>query len=332
MPYESLKTELLVKLLEKFNCNEINEITAILDLVVSNYEITKKITTVAVYNSHIPEAVKTFMACKKIEGYSDGTLINYKNLLMNFFTFINKDIKDITTNDIRVFLYKYQETRAISNRTLCKYQDNLKAFFAWCFNEDFVEKNIASKLKPIKYEEKPRQALTQLELEQVRDACTNPRDKAIIEFFYSTGCRVSELCIVKKSDINWADNTVHLFGKGSKHRVSFINAKAEYALKQYLATRDDDSEYLFVSLRKPYDKLNKCGVEKIIRNIADKINIDKKLSPHIIRHTTCTQALKSGMPVDEIQKMVGHAHISTTMIYAKTDIENVRASHQKYII
>lgn len=329
--YEDFKSNLILKLLGQFDSDDVSKIINVIDIVANDYEINKKTTALATI-MNIPEVVKVFMACKKIEGYADGTLTNYKLLLMNFFTFVNKDIKEIQTNDIRVFLYKYQEMKRVSNRTLNKYQQNLKAFFTWCFNEGYIEKNISHRLMSIKYEEKPRQSLSQLELEQVRNACADAREQAIIEFIYSTGCRVGELCVVKKSDIDWNNKSVHLFGKGNKHRISFINAKAEFTLRKYLDSRDDDSEYLFVSARKPHDKLKKCGIEKIVREISARARLDKKFSPHTLRHTTCTIALRNGMPIDEIQKMVGHSSISTTMIYAKTDMENVQASHKKFII
>ena len=329
--YENFKTQLILMLSSEFGVDDINKITRVVDIVANDYEINTK-STALVLCSSMPEVVKIFMACKKIEGYSTGTLLNYKNLLVNFFMFVNKNIEDIETNDIRIFLYKYQELRNVSNHTLNKYQANLKAFFSWCFNEGYIEKNVACKLKPIKYEEKPRQSLSQLELEQVRAVCSDVRERAMIEFVYSTGCRISELCVVKKSDIDWHNKSVHIFGKGNKHRTSFINAKAEFTLRQYLDSRDDDREYLFVSLRKPHNKLTKCGIAKIVREISARANLDKKFSCHIIRHSTASNALRNGMPVNEIQKILGHASINTTMIYAKTDIENVKASHKKYII
>lgn len=329
--YEDFKSNLILKLLEQFDSNDVNKIINAVDVIAYDYDFNKKSTALTTF-VNIPEVVKVFMACKKIEGYSEGTLINYKLLLMSFFVFVNKNIEDIQTNDIRIFLFKYQEIKKISNRTLNKYQQNLKAFFTWCYNEGYIEKNISAKLKPIRYEEKPRVALTQIELEYVRNSCKNARDRAILEFIYSTGCRVSELCGIKKSDIDWHDNSVHLFGKGNKHRTSFLNAKAEYYLRQYLDSRNDDSDYLFVSLRKPYKNMDKSGVEKIFRDLSEKSNLEKKLTPHILRHTTATTGLSNGMPIDEIQKMLGHASISTTMIYAKTDIENVKASHKKFVI
>lgn len=329
--YEDFKSNLILKLLEQFDSNDVNKIINVIDVVAYDYDFNKKSTALTTF-INIPEVVKVFMACKKIEGYSEGTLMNYKLLFMSFFAFINKNIEDIQTNDIRIFLFKYQEIKKISNRTLNKYQQNLKAFFTWCYNEGYIEKNISAKLKPIRYEEKPRVALTQIELEYVRNSCKNTRDRAILEFIYSTGCRVSELCGIKKSDIDWRDNSVHLFGKGNKHRTSFLNAKAEYYLRQYLNSRNDDSDYLFVSLRKPYKNLDKCAVEKIFRDLSDNSNLEKKLTPHILRHTTATTGLSNGMPIDEIQKILGHASINTTMIYAKTNIENVKASHKKFVI
>lgn len=330
--YEKFKNQFILKLTEKFEAEQIIEIVRLLDILSKDYDIIQKERSLIPYYSDIPEVVKIFIACKKIEGYSKGTLINYKNLLMNFFRYVDKPIEEVSTNDIRIFLYKYQEQRKISNRTLSKYQENLKAFFTWCYDEGYTEKNVSSKLSAIKYEVTPRQSLSQLELEEIRNSCESTRERAIIEFIYSTGCRVSELCDAKKSDIDWNEKSVHLFGKGSKHRTSFINAKAEYYLKQYLETRNDNNDYLFVSERFPHDKLKKCGVEKIIRGISNKSDLNKNITPHVLRHTTATTALTNGMPINEIQKILGHESVNTTMIYAKTDLGNVKADHKKYII
>lgn len=329
--YEKFKSQFILRLSDHFDSDEINAIIHELNIVVSDYDIIKKERSLVVFNE-IPEAVKVFIACKKIEGYADGTLNNYKNLLLNFFRYVNKPIEKIETNDIRLFLYFYQNERKISSRTINKYQDNLKAFFAWCFDEGYINKEVAKKLKPIKYEIKPREALSQMDLEKVRNACKDTRERAIVEFIYSTGCRVSELCAVMKDDIDWNDRSVHLFGKGMKHRTSFLNAKAEYYLKKYMEEREDDNEYLFVSERKPHNPLHKCGIEKIFRELSERAELDKKLTPHILRHTTATTGLNNGMPIDEIQKMLGHSSINTTMIYAKTSLENVRNNHKRFIV
>ena len=176
--------------------------------------------------------------------------------------------------------------------------------------------------------------MTQIELEYIRKACNTLRDKAIVEFLYSTGCRVSELCGVKKSDIDWTNKSVHLYGKGKKHRTSYINAKSEITLLTYLESRDDSSDYLFVSERKPHGQLKRDAVEKVIRQIAERAsnNIQKPISPHIFRHTCATTALNNGMPIEDISKLLGHESISTTIIYSKVSMESVQSNHKKYVI
>ena len=332
--YEQFKTQFIMLLAEDFSAEDIATITKNLDIAAYNYDVTKKETGVAVYNTEAPELVKTYLICKKIEGLSDQTLYNYGKCLHIFFSEMQKAPDQITTNDIRVFLYKYQERKKISNRTLDKYREYISHFYQWACNEEYIEKNPAKNVKPIKYEVKPRQALSQIELEYIRKACVTLKDKAIIEVLYSTGCRVSELANLKKSDINWNDKTVHLFGKGSKHRTSFLNAKAEVAIKEYLSSRIDENDSLFVSDRKPHDPIKKDALEKIVRIISKRATdtVGKNVTPHILRHTTATTAIRNGMPVEDIRELLGHSRIDTTMIYAKTSIANVQAGHKKYVI
>lgn len=272
--------------------------------------------------------------CKKLEGLSDGTLYNYRLHLHRFFLETQKSPENITPNDIRVFLYCYQEQRKISNRSLDKYREIICNFFEWAYNEDYLEKNVAKALKPIKYEIKPRKALNQIELEYLRKSCFTLKEKAIIEFLYSTDCRVSELADLKKCDINFDTKTVHILGKGKKHRISFMNAKCIVTLREYLASRDDTNEYLFVSDRKPHNRIHKAGVEKIVRNISNRaiISTGKHVTPHTLRHTTATTAMQNGMPVEDISKLLGHSQISTTMIYAETSFENIQNEHKRYVI
>lgn len=173
--------------------------------------------------------------------------------------------------------------------------------------------------------------MTQLELEYIRNACVTQRDRAMVEVFYSTGCRVSELAILKKSDVDFVTGEVQLFGKGRKHRVSYLNAKAKFALAEYWNSRSDDSEYAFVSERGCHE-LKKEAIEKAIRTISDRSGITKKVTPHKFRHSTATQALESGMPIESIQLLLGHSSINTTMIYAKTNKARVKTEHAKYVV
>lgn len=306
----------------------------ILDEVAVNYDFRPRELSLVPYNHELPEVAKMYIVCKKIEGLSDRTLETYKRMLELFFRAMQKPVERITANDIRVYLFNYQQARSCSNRSLDKYRGYLCSFFAWATDEGYLERNPMRTIPAIKYEKKPRKPLTQLELEYLRDGCKTPRERAIIEFLFSTGCRVSELAGVKKSDIDWNAKTVHLFGKGRKHRTSFINAKSEVSLTEYLKTRDDDCEYLFVSERRPFRQLQTAAVEKIVRGIAARTteHIQKPVTPHVLRHTTATIALGNGMPVEDIRALLGHEKIDTTLIYAQTSIESVQAGHRRHIV
>lgn len=332
--YEQFKNQFIMLLSDSFSPEEIGAIAMQLDIAAYDYDIKKKETSVVVYNSELPKLVKTYLVCKKLEGLSDQTLYNYGHYLQIFFFELQKAPEQVTTNDIRVFLYQYQEKKKVSNRTLDKYREYISHFYQWAYDEEYLDKNPARTIKPIKYEVKPRQALSQIELEYIRRSCVTLKEKAIIEVLYSTGCRVSELARLKKSDIDWNEKSVHLFGKGNKHRTSFINAKAEVAIKDYLATRTDENDSLFVSDRKPYNPIKKDALEKIVRNISRRAagKVDKRVTPHVLRHTTATTAIRNGMPVEDISKLLGHSKIDTTMIYAKTSLANVQAGHKKYIV
>ena len=235
-------------------------------------------------------------------------------------------------NDVKAYLYNFQKTRNVSNRTLDSVRSILSSFFSWASAEGYLEKNIMISVKPIKYRRKQRGSLDDYELEKLRSACETIRDEALVEFLYSTGCRVSELVNVNKEDVNIKDGEVTLIGKGDKERKSYLTAHASLALQEYLKSRDDDNNALFVSKVKPHNRLKKGAIEKIIGELGVKAGIDKKVYPHLIRHTTATMGLQHGMDVTEIQKMLGHANIETTMIYAEVNQNDVKTSHKKYII
>ena len=284
-------------------------------------------------DSDVPEVVKTFLVCKKMSGRAEGTLANYLYVCRLFFRHVRKLPEDVTTNDIRVFLYQYQQYHKISPYTLDKYREILYRFFDWAYRETYISSNPAKNVDPIKYQRKTRKPLTQVDLEYLRRACERPRDIAILETFYSTGCRLSELCNIKLSDIDWENKTVYLFGKGQKYRYSFLNAKAQVAIKEYLELRESPTDYLFVSIRYPHGELSAAGVQKIIREIANAATkVKTKTTPHVFRHTTATEALKNGMPIEDIRKLLGHERLDTTMIYAKTSIEDVHHSHERYVL
>lgn len=312
----------------------ITECLRVLDYVSSKYEMTQKELSLIPYGEEMPELAKVYMVCKKMEGLSETTLDTYLRMLGIFFRSVRKPVESITANDIRIYLYTYQKDRGCSNRSLDKYRGYLSSFFSWATDEGYLARNPMKTIPVIKHEKKPRQNLTQLELEYLRDGCATMRERAIIEFLYSTGCRVSELSTVTKKDIDWNSKSVHLFGKGKKHRTSYLNAKAEVSLSAYLDSRSDDEDPLFVTERRPYRQLKPAAIEKIVRNIAARSEgkINKKITPHVLRHTTATIALQSGMPIEEISMLLGHEKIDTTMIYAHTSVEALQAGHRRHIV
>ena len=251
--YEQMKNDFMTQLSTRFNFTapEVQNILDCLDYSAFNYEVHKKETSIIPYNQELPSLCKTFVICKKIEGFSEGTLYNHTRFLTKFFYTVQKAPEQVTANDIRVYLYMYQQERGISNRSLDKVRASISSFYNWMESEGYIEKNPCRAIKKIKYDKKPKVACSQMDLEYLRRACRTLKQKAILEVLYSTGCRVGELVVLKKSDVDWNKKTVHLFGKGKKHRTSFLNAKAEVALKEYLESRVDDNEWLFVSDRKP---------------------------------------------------------------------------------
>lgn len=335
--YERMRTEIMEQLsYYGYAGEDLDRIITCVDKVANNYDVESKKCEIVTYSDQdgLPYQAKTFLVSKGIEGYSKGTLKNYKYHLQNFFFAVTKPVEQISVNDVRIFLYEYQREHGVSNASLERIRIALNTFFTWCVNEEYIIKNPVSGVQKIKVEKKQKKALTPLSLEYLREGCTTLREKAMIEFMYSTGCRVGELVILTLDDINWNTREVHLFGKGKKHRTSFINAKAEVALKAYLADRKGDSEILFTSERLPYGALTVAGAEKIIRQIGARCDgkLNTKVTPHVLRHTTATTALHNGMPVEEIKELLGHTNINTTMIYAEVNKTMVKASHERCVI
>lgn len=259
----------------------------------------------------------------------------YNFYLTDFFEHINRPFEQVTTNDIRIYLYETQKRTGISNRTLDGKRLVINTFMDWCWKEGYIPNNPCASIKPIKFEEKPREPLSNMELEIVRDACENYRDKAMIELFYSTGCRLSEMVNLKISDIDFTSKEVHLFGKGSKHRTSYLNAKAEYMLKKYFELerpKESISDSVFVIFRKPYNEMHKESIYARIKAIQKRSGIERSLFPHLLRHTMATDALNRGMSVAEVKEILGHENLDTTMIYAKISHDSVKFNHKRYIV
>jgi integrase/recombinase XerD len=216
------------------------------------------------------------------------------------------------------------------NSTLAATVTPLKSFFSWLEGQEYIRKSPMKNIKQTKTPKRVRKALSDDELELLRCTCETPREKAIVEFMYSTGCRVSEVASVNKDDINWNKRSLMVVGKGDKEREVYLNAKAVLLLHNYLATRTDTKPALFVCSKKPYNRLGSRSFEEIIKELGERANLSKNIHPHILRHTLATHLLRAGVPLPVVQRILGHESCSTTEIYAQIDQEDVQTAHRKH--
>ena len=324
---ELLRDDLIAELVLEFTDEEILKILKAFDKASQNYEITHKSTDIISLRG-LPEEVKSFLASKGVENCSQKTLNQYRYKLVNFFAIVGKDVRNITTNDVRLYLYWYKTNHNVGNHTLDHTRIILNTFFAWCVKNDVMTKNPVEKIAKIKFNAPPREPLTMYELELIRWNCNTIREKALVDFLFSTGCRVSECADVKLNDINWEERSVLIrHGKGDKSRYVYFNAESQVTLQKYLETRDDDCDSLFVSLRNPVHGIKPHAIENIIKAISERAGIPA--FPHKFRHTFATVGLNAGMELPKLQKLLGHAKPETTLIYAKLIQDELQAEHRR---
>lgn len=326
--YEQFKTEILVKV-GHLPSDILEEFCKAMDTVACSYTIKPAETAIAVIGrEQFFQIAGAYLITKKTEGLADGSLQNMARTINKFIMASVKPISEIRPNDVRAYLYRYQQERGISNRTLDGMRTAICTFFHWAAAEGYIPADPTVNIKPIKYVRKPRKALTQIELERVRRACRTERETCIVEVLYSTGCRITELCSIRIADVIWDRHEVMVLGKGGKYRTVYLNAKALISIQAYLKTRKHESPYLICNERGG-GQLRKDNIEKIFRRIKDDTGI--VVTPHIMRHTMATQAL-TGAGVEVVQQMLGHSSIATTMIYAEVDQRSIQAAHIKCVI
>lgn len=273
----------------------------------------------------------SFVNAKLIEGKSEKTMSLYKTYIQDLLSHIDKPLDKITTIDIRNYLLEVKARTNNCNRTLDGRRACLQSFFSWCSEERVTEINPVANVRPIKYERIPKEPLNDTEMVMIKEACRDVRDRALVEFLYSTGVRVSEIVNIKIADVNFDRNEIVVLGKGNKHRKVYLSDSAKYYLQKYLATRKDKSPELFVCLRAPHKVITKPGIEKRIRELGVLAKLNKPLTPHLFRHTCATNLLRKGMKMNEIQAILGHENITTTMVYAKNNDEDIKNHHYNLI-
>ena len=276
------------------------------------------------------EYLSMFLAAKQIEGCSARTIQYYKVTVEHMIRRIPLEIRKITTDDIREYLAEYQKMNSCGKVTVDNVRRNLSSFFSWLEEEDYILKSPMRRIHKIKTKQAVKEVITYEMIEQLRDHCKCKRDLAMIDLLYSTGIRVGELVGLNRTDINFGERECVVYGKGDKERRVYFDAKSKLHLQDYLKERVDDNPALFVTLDAPYERLKISGVEIRVRELGRKLNMDK-IHPHKFRRTMATRAIDKGMPIEQVQKILGHSQIDTTMQYAIVNQNNVKSAHRKYI-
>ena len=322
---ENIIQAIVAEMQRDLDCRQMARLKTVLASELHNVEIVEKedcSKQQAQENEHL---LSSFISAKKIEGCSEKTLAIERLLLT-----LSVAICHITTSDIRAYLSGYQEEHQSSKVTIDNMRRIFSSFFAWLEDEDYIAKSPVRRIHKVKTDSLVKEVLSDEQLEQLRDSCTNKRDLALIDILSSTGIRVGELVKLNREDIDFHERQCVVFGKGNKERVVYFNARTKLHLQQYLDERTDDNPALFVSLHSPHTRLTISGVEVRIRELGKSLSMPK-VHPHKFRRTLATMAIDKGMPIEQVQRLLGHVRIDTTLHYAIVNQNNVKLAHKKYL-
>lgn len=324
---QEIKSEIMQKMLSALDNAQLERLSEVLDIAFFGVTVVSCNKMEEDSNDRL---VDSFISSKRIEGCSEKSLKYYQKTINNMLGAVGKQVKHIDTDDLRKYLTSYQEDNNSSRVTIDNIRRILSSFFSWLEEENYIMKSPVRRIHKIKTASTIKDTYTDEALEQMRDDCTDLRDLALIDMLASTGMRVGELVLLNRSDINFEERECVVLGKGNKERIVYFDARTKLHLKQYLDSRTDDNEALFVSLKAPHERLKIGGVEVRIRKIGKRLNI-QKAHPHKFRRTLATMAIDKGMPIEQLQQLLGHRRIDTTLQYAMVKQSNVKIAHRKYI-
>lgn len=324
---ENLITDIVQGMLPYMNNAQSKHLQNVLQMVLSGYEVTKS----KVIDKEIEQDfVELFLSAKRIEGCSEKSLKYYKSTIESMLNGLQKGVKYIVTDDIRGYLTEYQEKNKSSKVTIDNIRRILSSFFSWLEDEDYILKSPVRRIHKVKTGTNIKETYSDEALELMRDSCTELRDLAIIDMLASTGMRVGEMVLLNRNDIDFNERECIVFGKGSKERVVYFDARTKIHLQNYLNSRVDNNSALFVSLKAPHERLKIGGVETRLREFGKQLGLHK-VHPHKFRRTLATMAIDKGMPIEQLQQLLGHRKIDTTLQYAMVKQSNVKIAHRKYI-
>ena len=324
---KQLIQEVQRQMLPFLNNAQLKQLQSVLEGVLSGVELSH---SAGMVESAKVDTVVCFINAKRIEGCSEKTLSYYRQTIVSMLSGIDKEPQEIVTEDLRKYLTEYQTSRKSSKVTIDNIRRILSSYFSWLEDEDYIVKSPVRRIHKVKTAKVIKETYTDEALEIMRDNCCNVRDLAMIDLLASSGMRVGEMVALNCDDINFNERECVVFGKGSKERIVYFDARTKIHLQNYLESRTDTCSALFVSLTAPYDRLQIGGIERRLRELGKRLNLPR-VHPHKFRRTLATSTIDKGMPIEQVQQLLGHQKIDTTMHYAMVKQQNVKLAHRKYI-
>ena len=324
---QKLMEDVMQQMLPHMNNAQLQKLQRVLEHALYNCEIAVKMENT---KDDSKELIDAFVYAKRIEGCSEKTIKYYRTTIDNMSTAVDKGVRHIQTDDLRTYLTEYQEKNGSSKVTIDNIRRILSSFFSWLEDEDHILKSPVRRIHKVKTATSIKETYTDEDIEKMRDSCKELRDLAIIDMLASTGMRIGEMVLLNKSDINFNERECVVFGKGDKERVVNFDARTKIHLQNYIESRIDDNPALFVTLRSPFERIKIGGIETRLREIGHALDIEK-VHPHKFRRTLATMAIDKGMPIEQLQQLLGHKRIDTTLQYAMVKQSNVKQAHRKYI-
>jgi site-specific recombinase XerD len=325
---DEIMTEVMQQMLPYLDNAQLTQLRKVMEQALFRYELSATKATAKEGDEN--DLLALFIAAKRIEGCSEKTLKYYQTTIDAMVSSLGKNVRNILTEDLRTYLTEYQKRNQSSRVTIDNIRRILSSFFSWLEDEDYIIKSPVRRIHKVKTASSIKETFSDEDLEKMRDNCKELRDLAIIDMLASTGMRVGEMVLLNRTDINFAERECVVFGKGDKERIVYFDARTKLHLREYLDSRTDDNPALFVTLRAPHERIQIGGIEHRLREMGKRLNI-LKVHPHKFRRTLATMAIDKGMPIEQLQRLLGHQRIDTTLQYAMVKQSNVKTAHRKYI-